>query len=81
MSTRTTSTPTSPAGPAPGTATVTFLDADTALLTSGAVYFYDVRLTTAETPPAEWQIVLPSKLMPAFSIARDGEPAPEEPTP
>ena len=67
-------TPTEPAGPAPGTATVTFLDADTALLTSGVVYWMDVRLTTAETPPAEWQIVLPSKLMPLFSIARAGEP-------
>lgn len=68
-------TPTSPAGPAPGTATVTLLDADTANLVAGTVYLYDVRLTTAETPPVEWQVVLPSKLTPQLAIARAGEPA------
>ena len=58
----------------PGTAAITLLAADTAELEAGATYLYDVRLTTAGTPPAEWQVVIPSRLTPALAIARAGEP-------
>jgi hypothetical protein len=66
--------PTPNGGTSPGTAHVTILDGDTEDLIAGAVYWYDARLTTADTPPIEYQIVAPSKLTPLLAIARAGEP-------
>ena len=58
-----------------GDGVVSLLAADTADLVAGAVYWFDVRLTTVATPPVEDQVVAPSQLAPRLAIARAGEPA------
>jgi hypothetical protein len=70
-------TPTSPAGPAPGTAVATLESADTSAMVAGVVYLYDVRVTDGTNSQ---QVCPMSKWTPGPVVARPGEP-PEEETP
>ena len=65
--------PTPQGGTAPGTATVTVDGADTAAMTAGATYWYDVRLVDANS--IAWHVFPASKWLPTMTIARADEPA------
>jgi hypothetical protein len=65
--------PTPDGGAAPGTASVPVLGADTAAMTAGAFYWYDVRLVAANT--TVWHVLPSSKWIPTMTVARAGEPA------
>ena len=66
-------TPTSPAGPAPGTAVATLATEDTSAMVGGVVYLYDVRMSDTD---GSQQVFPMSKWTPGPVVARDGEPPP-----
>jgi hypothetical protein len=63
------------ATPADGTATVDVLAADTAAMTAGAVYLFDVRLVDKDG--VVMHIMPPSKWIPVATVARADEPPTE----
>lgn len=65
--------PTPHDGTAPGTATVSVLGADTAAMTAGATYWYDVRLVDSNS--VAWHVLPASKWLPTMTIARADDPA------
>src|SRR5512141_281884 len=60
--------------PAEGTATVDVLAADTAAMTAGATYLFDVRLVDKDG--VAMHIMPPSKWIPLATVARADEPEP-----
>jgi hypothetical protein len=56
----------------PGTAVATLASADTASMTAGLEYWYDVRMTDTD---GSQQVLPASKWFPGPTVARDGEPA------